>query len=127
MRSKAPLVIIEQLVMLLVFALSAAICVQVFSLSDQLSVKYEAEDQAVLKAECMAEEIKVSGLSDNKIVYFDSDWKELSVQEGAGATYKAEAVPAESGSPLLGRATITVYGQKGQTLCVLPVAWQEDI
>lgn len=34
MRSKAPLVLMEQLVMVLVFALAAALCVQVFVLSD---------------------------------------------------------------------------------------------
>lgn len=37
MRSKAPLALMEQLVMVLVFALAAALCVQVFVLSGQTS------------------------------------------------------------------------------------------
>ena len=45
MRSKAPLVLMEQLVMVLVFALAAALCVQVFVLSDQTSRNYAARDR----------------------------------------------------------------------------------
>lgn len=125
MRSKAPLVIIEQLVMLLVFALSAAICVQIFALSERLSVQYEAEDRAVVEAECIAEEIKISGLSENETFYFDHDWN--AVSEGDGEVYRVEVVLSESGSRFLGEGTITVYDQRGQQLCELPVAWQEDV
>ena len=36
MRSKAPLVMMEQMVMLLVFALAAALCLQAFVRSDEI-------------------------------------------------------------------------------------------
>ena len=51
MRSKAPLALMEQLVMVLVFALAAALCVQVFVLSYQTSRRNEARDRAVLEAQ----------------------------------------------------------------------------
>ena len=41
MRSKAPLVLIEQMVMLLVFALASALCLQAFVKSDAISVRGE--------------------------------------------------------------------------------------
>ena len=37
MHSKAPLALMEQIIMLLVFALSAALCLQVFALSGRIS------------------------------------------------------------------------------------------
>ena len=58
MRSKAPLVLMEQLVMVLVFALAAALCVQVFVLSDQTSRSHEARDRAVVAAQNAAENLK---------------------------------------------------------------------
>ncbi|MCI9425675.1 MAG: hypothetical protein HFF30_08945, partial [Flavonifractor sp.] len=51
MRSKAPLVMMEQMVMLLVFALAAALCLQAFVRSDAQSKHSEARDRAVLQAQ----------------------------------------------------------------------------
>ena len=47
MKSRAPLVMMEQLVMVLVFALAAAVCVRIFALSDRLSLENETRDRAV--------------------------------------------------------------------------------
>ena len=48
MRSKTPLAMMEQLLMLLVFALAALVCLQVFVFSGQTSRRNEARDRAVL-------------------------------------------------------------------------------
>ena len=61
MRSKAPLALMEQLVMVLVFALAAALCVQVFVLSGQTSRWNESRDRALVEAQNAAEILK--GLS----------------------------------------------------------------
>jgi len=61
MRSKAPLLLMEQLIMVLVFALAAAVCVQAFVLSDRISRRSAARDQAVIAAESMAEQWKACG------------------------------------------------------------------
>ena len=53
MRSKAPLILMEQMVMLLVFALAAALCLQAFVKSDALSSRGEARDRALLEANRM--------------------------------------------------------------------------
>ena len=58
MRSKTPLAMMEQLLMLLVFALAALVCLQVFVFSGQTSRRNEARDRAVLEAQNAAEELK---------------------------------------------------------------------
>ena len=60
MRSKAPLVLMEQMVMLLVFALAAALCMQAFVKSDQLSQQIVDRDQAVSLCQNAAEAIRAS-------------------------------------------------------------------
>ena len=61
MKSKAPLAMMEQMVMLLVFALAAALCLQAFVSSDQMSKGSEARDRAVLLCQNVAEAIRSNG------------------------------------------------------------------
>lgn len=61
MKSRAPLALMEQMVMLLVFALAAALCLQAFVKSDQISLKSEARSNAALAAQNTAEIIRHSG------------------------------------------------------------------
>ena len=58
MRSKAPLVLMEQLIMVLVFAVAAALCLRMFVGSDNLSRRYAATDRTVLEAQAAAEQLK---------------------------------------------------------------------
>ena len=51
MRSKTPLALMEQVIMVLVFALAAALCLQVFLVSGQMSEKNRDTDNAVLLAQ----------------------------------------------------------------------------
>ncbi len=57
-RSNAPLVLMEQMVMLLVFALAAALCLQAFARSDADSKRSEARDRAALLCQSMAESLR---------------------------------------------------------------------
>ena len=136
MRSKAPLAMMEQLVMVLVFALAAALCLQVFVLSDRTSRRNEAQDRAVLEAQNTAEELKslrgdfaraanlyggtFDGQTWNRT--YGADWAQ---EYGGDAAYRILAISADSGDPLLGRAEVTVYTAEGDPLVSLPVAWQE--
>ena len=58
MKSKAPLVLMEQIIMLLVFALAAAICLQAFIKADALSSANANRDKAVILAQSTAELIR---------------------------------------------------------------------
>lgn len=58
MRSRAPLALMEQTVMVLIFALAAALCLRAFALADGISRQVEATDRAVLWAESAADTLK---------------------------------------------------------------------
>ena len=134
MRSKAPLALMEQLVMVLVFALAAALCVQVFVLSDQTSRRNEARDRAVLEAQNAAEELKsVHGDFDRLTDLYGGTWNgqlwvrsyDKNRKQNNGTAYNLLVVPADSGEALLGIAEVMVYTAEGDLLVSLPVAWQE--
>ena len=135
MRSKAPLVLIEQLLMVLVLALAAAVCVRSFALADRLSEQSQAMDQAVIAAENAAEVLKscrgnykeaadrLGGTWDGSAlgVGYDKDWKVTD----SDWCYLIVAQPVECDSPLLGSAEVLAYTKAGECLYGLPSAWQE--
>lgn len=61
MRSKAPLALMEQTVMLLVFALASALCLQAFVKSDRISVRIAEKSSAALVSQDAAELLQHSG------------------------------------------------------------------
>ena len=126
MKNKAPLALIELTVMVLIFAVSAALCLQAFVWSDMKSSEIAERDSAILHGETVAEVVKAcrgdfdaaAGLlegetaDDGLRVYFDG---ELCAQARLAATE----------NPLLGMADITVTDGAGQELFALTVCWQE--
>ena len=134
MRNKAPLALMEQLMMVLVFALAAALCLQVFIFSDRSSRRKEAVNRAVLEAQNAAEELKsvhgdftraaelYGGSYDGRTWdwSYDENWK-----KDNGTAYHLLVLPADGGPMLLGSAEVTVYTAEGDVLVSLPVAWQE--
>lgn len=142
MRSKAPLALIEQTVMLLVFALASALCLQAFVKSDRISLRIEARSSAVLVSQDAAELIRHSGGNvDHALaragellggdytqgvlrVGYDEDWNPT----GDAAVYRltAQGVPAEE--PGLRRVRIQVTAEEAENMALLfelEVAWLE--
>lgn len=138
MKSRAPLVMMEQLVMVLVFALAAAVCVRIFALSDRLSLENETRDRAVTAVQNAAETLKACqgdyGAASNLLggtwdgttwsISYDSGWSPLA--EAAKGTFRILAVPTDSGQELLGTAEVTASTWQGSEIYSLSVAWQED-
>ena len=60
MRSKAPLALMEQMIMVLVFALAAALCLRVFVSADSSSQQRELRDRALTEGQSMAELTKAN-------------------------------------------------------------------
>ena len=60
-RSRAPLALMELTVMLLVFALAAALCLQAFVVSSRQAAQSQARDTAVRLAQTAAETLKAAG------------------------------------------------------------------
>lgn len=135
MRSQTPLTLIEQTVMLLVFALAAVLCLQVFVWSQNASVESRTVDHASLEAQNAAELLKNcrgdyekaaelggwTSVSDGWTIGYDEDWQETE----QSPAYTVTVTAGESTQPLLGAAEITVSEVQGEPLFSLPVCWQE--
>ena len=119
MRSKTPLVLMEQLVMVLVFAMAAAICLQVFSLSDRLSKENEAKAEAALLAQNTAEELKAS-YGEALLNWEEADGIYYMEEEG----YRVQVQAAETEISGLRKVELQVW-QEEEVLFEIPVAWQE--
>ena len=128
MKSKTPLVLMEQIIMVLIFALSAVVYIKVFVYSNNVSKSVEAASHAAFKAQTMAEELKhSSGESlenwnydnDTWYIYYDENWQETS--EEAEYTMKATKEYTEDG---FCRVSLRVLDD-GEVIFEIPVAWQE--
>lgn len=137
MKNKAPLALMEQLVMILVFALAAALCLQMFVLSDSTSVSGEKRDYAVTAVQNAAEALKLSRGSYDEMTQllggeatkdgwrmgFDDAWR--AAPDGKAA-YTVTAQEIEDGDDLLGSAIVAAYEAGGGQLFEVTVCWQED-
>ena len=135
MRDKTPLVLTELVIMLLVFALSAALCLKAFVWADRQSASAGAREQALRAAECAAETLKacrgdyaaaaadLGGSWDGEIwrVSYDEQW----MPDSAEAVHCLQARPLEDTQDYLGMAELTVTAADGAQLSRLKVAWQE--
>ena len=136
MKSKAPLALMEQLVMVLVFALAAALCLQVFVLSDRMSRQNEARDHAVVAVQNAAETIKSCGgdfaesaalcggtwQEERWLLGYDADWAPV---EASACAYLVQATPRDTEDLLLGSAVVAAYEADGTELFAVTVYWQE--
>ena len=112
MKSKASLQLMEQLVMILVFAVAAALCLQVFARSREISLETARRDQAVALGRNAAELLKATG--------GDEEAAENLSRDG----YCIEVTPQISTQPGLAIAEIRVLFE-GELLFRLDTGWQE--
>lgn len=124
MKNKTSLVFLEQLIMVLVFALAAAACLRCFVYADQLSREIAHQDQAVILAQNGAEILKsCSGDLSEAAAHLNGTRK----GETLTAAYQdltLEIKKSGSGIPGLGQADVRVT-LEGETLFSLEVCWQE--
>ena len=140
MKSKAPLILMEQMVMLLVFALAAALCLQAFVQSDAVSCRSEARDQAILLVQTAAETIRHCGgdmggaLTQAADILgadyaqgllwmdYDENWNPF-----PGGVYRltAQGVPTEVPGLWTARVSVTEDGQEAPLFSV-EIAWQGE-
>lgn len=124
MKNRASLVLMEQLVMILVFALAAALCLQAFAGADQISRETARRDQAVVLAQNGAETLKACGgdleeaakllggvIGEDSLTAQCDEW-----------ILNIELLPTEV--PGLGQAQVSVM-DGGQVLFSLNIGWQE--
>ena len=109
MKSKAPLALIEQLVMLLVFALAAALCLRGFVWAELRSQRMEARTHAVTLVQSA----------------YDQDWQPVS---GEGAYHlTAQEIPPETTGLQAAQVELKTSGDQPEVLFALKIAWQEEV
>ena len=143
MKSKAPLLLMEQMVMLLVFALAAALCLQAFVKSDGSSDRSERRDRAITAAQTAAEMVQhcrgylpeaaeLLGVEwrdgeDVLLIAYDRDWKLAKDR----MRYHLGIVLQDSGVDGLGKAQIWVrdeaVAESEAELVRFDVTWQEPL
>lgn len=140
MKSKAPLALMEQMVMILVFALAAALCLQAFVKSDAISARSDARDRAVNLCQTAAEavryaegdaeqaarlmELSVGFSADDNVLeaIYNADWTPCDSRE---YEYRLTVQPMETELPGLAMAKVQVWQSGGaQPLFELEAAWQ---
>lgn len=111
MKSRASLLLMEQLTMVLIFALATALCLQVFVRADAISIQNTRRDRAVMIAQNAAEMLKAGAQAD---------------EIPGEADYPMEIRMVDSGVPGLCQAEITVgHAEETAPLFALNVGWQE--
>ena len=137
MRSKTPLALMEQMVMVLVFALAAALCLQVFVVSDRMSERNKDIDHAVLLAQNTAELLKACGGVEEaaettggeiaQTMWSSYYYEDLTPAPNRDdAYYHVDTLPENSGVEDLGQANVAVFRYDGnEALFSLTVNWQE--
>jgi hypothetical protein len=138
MKNKAPLPLMEQLIMVLVFALAATLCLQGFALSDRTSNRQKARSQAVIRVQNAAEILEytagdygmaselMGGVWDGETwrICYDESWQEIPVDRANRSVYVLQATPMEMDNRFLGGALICLSSSK-EKLFEINAAWQE--
>ena len=124
MKNKASLVLIEQLIMTLVFALAAAVCLQIFVKADSISRQTERLGQAQVLAQNGAEAIKAADgdlAQAAKLLGASLDEQTLTA-EIDNLVLTVSVIPSPVAN--LGQAQITV-SYEDAPLLELVTGWQE--
>ena len=123
MKSKAPLVMMEQIVMVLVFALAAALCLQTFVLSGKMSKMTEVKNRAVVEAQNAAETMKNGDAVGKR--FYTGDWR--LTQDESLAEYILTVSYEETVQLPVWQAEIVLATAGGEELIRLPVAGQTEV
>ena len=135
MKRNASLALIEQVVMLLILIVAAALCLRAFAWSDQQSLHYTDRDRAMVELQSAAEILKAhSGdfsaaaasyggraTQTQWVLDFDENWN-ITATSG---TYRICATAIACDVDYLGSATLTVQPVVGDIFAELTISWQE--
>ena len=136
-KNKSTLALMEQVIMILVFAFTAAFCVQAFVKAELLSRQLEERDRAVNVCQTAAETVKAlhgnmekaaeqldGCVQDNALtLFFDENW-ERTIEEKA--SYLLRLYHKEE-SIYLATGEVTVSKKDGEEIFSLPVNWQREV
>lgn len=151
MKRKAPLSMMELMVMIAVFALSATLCLQAFVKSDRVSRRVEARDRASVLCQSVAEVIRHNG-GDLKGAMIQVNGTEPGQREGFGwfagydenwaildweggdrpqhSSYTLRVTELDSVTRGLGRAQVETFvwnNGEMESLFSIEISWQKEV
>ena len=135
MKRNTSFALIEQVIMLLILIVAAALCLRAFAWSDQQSLHYTDRDRAMVELQSAAEILKThSGdfsaaaasyggraTQTQWVLDFDENWN-ITATSG---TYRICATAIACDVDYLGSATLTVQPVVGDIFAELTISWQE--
>lgn len=146
MKRKAPLSMMELMVMIAVFALASALCLQAFVRSDQVSRRSEARDRAAVLCQSVAEAIQHNGgdfaaalrtvtgadpvspgdaAAGMFFVDYDENWDLLT---GGDTVYRLQIKEIPNHVRGLGKAAVVLERGGGEEILFeLEVTWQKGV
>ena len=145
MRSKAPLTLIEQAIMLTVFGLAAVLCLQAFVWADSASKDMADRDAALIRAQNAAEVLKSCGgdmaraqtaaaeLLGGRVeqgmwyILYDKNWNPVDDWPDAAYSLHAQGVPTDVEGLWKAEIWVGTCGDREMTLCSIPIAWQGEV
>ena len=116
MKHRSSLALLEQILMLLVFAVAAVVCLQAFAWSGQTSKDMVRQDEALLMAQNAAETLKHTHDPDETTRIFE--------EQAESHGWTLTVTPTDSHPDLMAAAVVEVWDGE-RCLAHLPVAWQE--
>ena len=135
MKRNASLALTEQVIMLLILIVAAALCLRAFVWSDKQSLYYTDRDRAMAELQNAAEPLKAhngdfsaaaksyggKATQTQWVLDFDENWNITT----APGSYRICATATVCDVDYLGSATLTVQPTDGDIFTTLTVSWQE--
>lgn len=124
-RRKSTLFLVEQLIVIAVFALCAVACISILTASFFMARDSKDTANALIIAQNCAETLKAPGssLSFGFMVYYDKDWKAIRTSESAAFVLTISGdVSLHDGDSFFYDGTVAVNKINGESLVSLPVA-----
>ena len=126
MKNKASLVLLEQLVMIVVFSLAAALCLRIFVWSDRTSREMELRDKAVVLCQNAAETLKAEGSLEAGAARLGAAARENLWSAVYDGQLRLELENREAPASGMAAAEIRAVSEEtGEVLFSVTVGWQE--
>jgi len=107
--SKSAVFLFELMIIILVFALAAAVCTQIFASAWKMSTESRELTMSSINAQTIAEQFK-AGEDDIEPLFFDRNW---AASDRAGAYYRVELTDI-SDTPYMRDAYVNVFKPEQQ-------------
>ncbi len=125
-RSKAPLALMEQIIMILVFALTAAVCLEAFVYANNLSVQGDQKNLAANHAQEVVEYCKMmSGDLDQVSLELEGKLEENVLTVPYTADQMVVILEITEQTDWLVKAKVRVQDREKQEIFSMNTAWQK--